>query len=122
MYKAALSTRIRDNRQTLQRKRRKRRCIRRYASASAHTSTCDIVGIAGGDLEGKIPLQKSEGAQGGTALANFVRSNIEKLSEDIHSTNFQFVVIHGKIYENMHLPFLIYRMNIFGILLFFDVV
>jgi hypothetical protein len=34
----------------------------------------------------------------------------------------KFVLTHGKIYENMHLSFVIRRMKIFGILLLFDVV
>jgi hypothetical protein len=40
----------------------------------------------------------------------------------VPSTHFPFVLIHGNIYETMHLSFLIPRMKIFGILLLFDVV
>jgi hypothetical protein len=40
----------------------------------------------------------------------------------VQSTHFEFVLIHGNTYTNMHLSFLIRRMKISGILLLFDVV
>jgi hypothetical protein len=40
----------------------------------------------------------------------------------LQSTHFEFVQIHGKPYENMHLSFLMRRANISGILVLFDAV